>query len=341
MNDRALLQNACAPHLRARDSVSSIMFITIIALAPAAAASVAFFGARSALLIMVCIASAVLAEWCIASCIVKQPRPLSDGSAVVTGLLLALTLPPTLPLWMAALGAMAAIAIVKWPFGGLGGNLVNPALAGRAFLMLSFPAAMSAFIAPVAGTINGLARGLDGIAAATPLACLRESIRAGTLEPLVFQDAFVNMFIGNTGGCLGETSALALLAGAVILWYRQIIGIRIPFFFVLTVFILFWIFNGTGGILTTEAVIIPVYQVLGGGLLLGALFMATDPVTSPVTSWGKIIFGTGCGALTFLFRKFGAHTEGVMYAILLMNLTVPLFDRWLRPGAFNRKKQHA
>jgi len=341
MNDREMLHNACAPHLRARDSVSSIMLTTIIALMPTAAASVLFFSARSLLLILTATAAAVLAEWCIATFVTRQPRALSDGSAMVTGLLLALTLPPTLPPWMAALGSIVAIAIVKWPFGGLGGNLVNPALAGRAFLMLSFPAAMTTFIAPVAGTINGLADSLDGIAAATPLACLRHSALTGTLEPLVFQDAFVNMFLGNIGGCIGETSALALLFGAIILWYRQIIGIRIPFFFVLTVFVLFWLFNGAGGILTTEAMIIPVYQVLGGGLLLGALFMANDPVTSPVTSWGKIIFGTGCGALTFLFRKFGAHTEGVMYAILLMNLTVPLIDRWLRPGAFNRKKQHA
>jgi electron transport complex protein RnfD len=341
MSAPELLHNACAPHLRSADSVSSIMLTTIVALLPAAAASVVFFGVRSVLLILICTAAAMLAEWCIASFLVKQPRAMRDGSAAVTGLMLALTLPPRLPFWMAALGAVVAIAIVKWPFGGLGGNLVNPALAGRAFLMISFPAAMTAFIAPVAGTINGLAGGLDGIAAATPLACLRQSVHAGAFEPLVFQDAFVNMFLGNTGGCLGETSALALLAGAIILWYRQIIGIRIPFFFVLTVFILFWIFNGTGGILTSEAVIIPVYQVLGGGLLLGAIFMANDPVTSPVTSWGKILFGAGCGALTFLFRKFGSHAEGVMYAILLMNLTVPLFDRWLRPGAFTRKKRHA
>jgi electron transport complex protein RnfD len=258
---------------------------------------------------------------------------------VITGVLLAFSLPPGLPLWMAFTGSVFAIITAKMAFGGLGNNFINPALAGRAFLMLSFPAAMATWVAPFHGTLQGLSVELDGVSAATPLSYFKSALASGNFHPLDFQEGLFRLFMGNCGGCLGETSAALLLAGALFLWYKRILGFGIPLVFIGTFFFLFWLGNGTGELMTSDAFIVPFYQVFSGGLMLGALYMAADPVTTPVTPWGRVVFGAGCGILTFIFRKIGASAEGVGYAILLMNCFTPLIERYTRPKRYGEAKK--
>jgi electron transport complex protein RnfD len=235
---------------------------------------------------------------------------------------------------MVGIGSAFAIGVVKMAFGGLGYNIVNPALGGRIFLMACFPSAMTAFCAPLQGSMNGLPQGIDGISMATPLTALKSTSQ---VEPLIFADALGNMFWGFTGGCIGETSSIALLIGAGILWYKRIIGFGVPLGYLGTVFVCAFFFSGLDGQFTSEALIIATYHVLGGGLLLGAFFMASDMVTSPITPFGRVVFGVGCGVLTFLIRKYGGYPEGVSYAIVLMNLVSPLCDRLLQPRTFGKK----
>lgn len=329
-----LLHISTSPHIHHPGSVPKVMMWVMIALVPSIIASYLFFGWRAIFLTCVGITSAVLTEWLI-TLLMKKPSTIGDFSAVITGILLAFNVPPSLPWWMVAIGAAFAIGVAKMAFGGLGGNFINPALAGRAFLMASYPAAMTSFTAPKLGTISGL----DGITSATPLAHFKLSMMNGSFQALDFQDAIYNLFTGNVGGCIGETSAIALLLGAMILWYKRIIGFAIPLFYIGTVFVLFWLFNGTGDLFTSGAIIVPTYQILAGGLLLGAFFMATDMVTSPITPNGKIVFGIGCGVLTFVIRKFGGYPEGVSYSILLMNLLVPLIEKYTRPRIYGRVKK--
>jgi len=344
-----LFHLSTSPHIRYSDSVPSVMLSVVLALLPAFAASVIFFGMRSVVLVATCIVSCLVSEWLIAALLMKKGNTLGDFSALVTAILLAFNLPPDLPWWMAAVGSVFAIGVVKMAFGGLGNNFINPALAGRAFLMASYPAAMTTWAAPLGATMNGLdasalgrlSSTIDGITSATPLAAFAKAVHSGAFEALEFQLALPDLFIGKVGGCIGETSALALLLGAVFLWYKRIIGFRIPGSYIISVFVLSWIFNGTGSLVTAEALIVPIFQILSGGLMLGALFMATDMVTSPITPWGKIIFGTGCGVLTFLIRKFGGYPEGVSYSILLMNLVSPLIDRYTRPRIYGKVKKRA
>ncbi|MBD3421565.1 MAG: RnfABCDGE type electron transport complex subunit D [Chitinivibrionales bacterium] len=353
-----LLALSSSPHIRYPDNVSTVMLSVVIALIPALLASIIFFGIKALILTLTCIIFCLLTEWLIATYLFKQRGTLNDFSALVTALLLAFNLPPDLPPWMAALGSVFAIGVVKWAFGGLGNNFVNPALAGRAFLMASYAAPMTRFSIPGnwqsrGWTISGLPQQvlgslsdkLDGISGATPLPAfvriidalkneqLREELNISILD---FQEALPDLFIGNIGGCIGETSALALLIGAVYLLYKRIIGFKIPGSYIGTVFVLSWLFNGTGSLLTTEAFLVPVYQILAGGLMLGALYMATDMVTSPITPWGQIYFGVGCGVLTFVIRQFGGYPEGVSYSILLMNLVAPLIDRYTRPRLYGK-----
>lgn len=324
------------------------MLCVVIALVPALAASLWFFGTKALLLTIVCIAFCVLTEWVIIKLMFKKPSTIGDFSAVVTGLLIAFNLPPDLPLWMAAVGSVFAIGVGKMAFGGLGNNFINPALAGRAFLMASYPAAMTTFsktqpfLKSQIGTINGLTQKIDAISSATPLTAIKDAVLSGNLQPLDFQYALKNLFIGNVGGCIGETSVIALLLGAIFLLYKRIIGFSVPISYIGSVFILFWIFNGTtGDLLATDALIIPTYHVLAGGLMLGAFFMATDMVTCPITTKGRAIFGIGCGILTFCIRKFGGYPEGVSYSILIMNLFVPLIDRYARPKMYGKVKKNA
>jgi Na+-translocating ferredoxin:NAD+ oxidoreductase subunit D len=328
------LHLSTSPHILHPGAVPSIMVSVAIALSPALIGSIVFFfGIHALIVACACVAATVGTEWAITT-LAKKPSTIADCSALVTGLLLALSLPPDLPVWIAALGGGFAIVIAKMPFGGLGGNFINPALAGRAFLILSFPAAMTHWTSPLHGTISGMAKELDGVSAATPLAFFNNALASGNFHPLDFQEALPRLFLGNVGGCIGETSAALLFLGALFLWYKRIIGFRIPLTFLSTCFILFWLFNGTGEFLTSEALIVPFYQLLSGGLILGALFMASDPVSSPITPSGRFIFGIGCGALTFFFRKFGGYTEGVCFAILIMNCCTPLIERCTRPNFF-------
>jgi Na+-translocating ferredoxin:NAD+ oxidoreductase subunit D len=328
------LHLTASPHLRHSESVTKIMVWVIIALVPSLAASFIFFGVKALLLTCVSVIAAVVTEWA-ATKIMKRPSTIGDFSAVVTGILVAFNVPSDLPLWMVALGSVFAIGVGKMVFGGLGANFINPALAGRAFLMASYPSAMTVF----GPTKYGALSGIDGLSSATPLAQFKMAMADGSFQALDFQEALKELFLGNVGGCIGETSALALLIGGIILVYRRIIGLRIPLFYIGTVFALSWLFNGTGALFTSGAIIVPFYQILAGGLFLGAFFMATDMVTTPITPRGKIIFAIGCGLLTFVIRKFGGYPEGVSYSILIMNLFVPLIERYTRPRIYGEVKK--
>ena len=333
-----LLHISTSPHLLHHGGTRSIMLSVTLALVPALIGSVVNFGIRSLVLTCLCVAGAMGAERLI-TLLAKKPATINDYSAVVTGMLLAFSLPPHFPFWMAVTGSVFAIVTAKMAFGGLGNNFINPALAGRVFLMVSFPAAMTQWTAPLRGTIHGLSVGLDGISAATPLAYFKNALASGNFHPLDFQESLPRLFLGNTGGCLGETSAALLLAGALFLWYKRILGFGIPLVFIGTAFLLFWIGNGTGEFMTSDAFIVPFYHLFSGGLMLGALYMAADPVTTPITPWGRVVFGAGCGILTFIFRKFGGSVEGVGYAILLMNCCTPLIERCTRPRHYGEVKK--
>ncbi len=295
-----------SPHIRSKDTVSSIMYSVIIALLPATAAAVYFFGLKALALIIVSVAAAVATEAVILK-IRKKPVTINDGSAVITGLLLALTLSPAMPLWMAAVGAVVAIGIGKQVYGGLGYNPFNPALVGRAFLVVTFPVHMTTWINPV-----------DGVSSATPLNLLKmQGIKTGYME----------LLIGNVGGCIGETSALLLIIGGLYLLYKGIIKWYIPISYI-----------GTVAVFTAILGRDPIFHMLAGGLMLGAFFMATDYVSTPTTKLGRIIFGVGAGILVVLIRIFGGYPEGVLFSILLMNIFTPIIDRYTRPRIYGEVK---
>lgn len=290
--------------------------------------AVYFFRLSAAAVIAVSTAAAVISE---AVCQKVRGREITirDGSAVITGLLLAFCLSPTTPLWIAAVGSAGAIILGKQFFGGLGHNVFNPALVGRAILLASWPAAVTTFVQPV-----------DGITAATPLAPLKELAQLGFAGPsadrLIAQlPSLGNMFVGNIAGSLGETSVAALLLGAAYLLYRGHIDWRIPGTYLGTVFVLTAIYAFAAG---GHALFFPLYHLLSGGLILGAFFMATDWVTSPITKRGRLIFGLGCGILTVIIRLKGGYPEGVCYSILLMNCATPLIDRYTKPKVYGRRK---
>lgn len=305
-----------APHIWRGFSVSRIMYIVVIALLFPTAAAIYFFGYYSIILIVTCVAVAVLTEFVIKK--LRHKRFVMDGSAVITGLLFALVLPPRLPLWMAILGAAFSIAIAKEAFGGLGYNIFNPALAGRAFLVVCFPGEMTTWVLPT--YFN-----MDAFTGPSPLG-ENFSYQADRL------DMYKDLLFGNTSGSMGETSALLIIAGAIILLGFRIIDWRIPLFYIGTV--------ALGSFLVGQDV---VYQLLAGGLMIGAFFMATDYATSPVTGNGRIIFAVGLGVLTVLFRNFGPMPEGVAFSILIMNAFTPLIDKYvkLRPFGYQRKKKNA
>ncbi|MDW7679147.1 MAG: RnfABCDGE type electron transport complex subunit D [bacterium] len=302
-----------APHLVASDTISSIMRNVILALVPAILLAIYLFGLNALLLLSSCILFSLLTEY-LFNIGRKKPVSLNDYSAVITGLLLALTLPPDFPLWAAAIGAIVAIALGKQIFGGLGHNIFNPALVGRAFLQASFPVLMTTWTEPISSN-------LEVVTTATPLALMK------------FQHQFTpyaKLFLGNVSGSLGETSALALIIGALYLFYKRIIGWRIPVAYLGTVFI----FGGSWWAIAPLEYHDPIFHLLSGGLMLGAFFMATDMVTTPVTPKGRLFFGFGAGFLLVLIRNFGGLTEGVMYSILLMNGITPLIDHYTKPKIF-------
>lgn len=314
-----------SPHIRSKDTTHNLMQDVIIALVPAIIMSIYVFGVKAAILIAVSVASCVICEAGYEK-IMHKKSTITDLSAVVTGILLAFNMPASAPWWMAVIGGAFAIIFAKMLYGGLGKNFVNPALAGRAFLMASWASKMTVFPEPHA---------VDGTTGATVLSFLK----AGT-QP-VFESTgnpvtFVDLLIGNVGGCLGEVSAIALLIGGAYLVFKKVISIRIPAAYIGTVAVIALIFPRYGTNLESM-----LFEVLSGGLLLGAIFMATDYVTSPVTPKGQIIFGVGCGLLTMLIRYFGGYPEGVSYSILLMNLCVWLIDKYTVPTKFGEVAKKA
>lgn len=317
-----------SPHVRSGDSTRSIMLDVCIALMPALIGGVVFFGWRALTLTLVSVAACVLLEWGYRA-MLGLDRTIGDCSAVVTGILIAFICPVTAPYWMVILGDAFAIVLVKQLFGGIGQNFVNPALAARAFLLISWPVFMTTWAVPASGSV-GIFSTADTVTGATPMA----SLHAGSLEGLDLLD----MFLGKTGGCIGEVSALLLLLGGVYLVIRRVISPRIPLSYLLTVAVLAFAFP-LGGSSLTYRLCWMAAQLLGGGLLLGAIFMATDFVTSPVTKWGQVVFGIGCGAITILIRYFGSYPEGVSFAILLMNACVGMLDRLGRPRRFGAGKK--
>ena len=322
-----------APLLRQGMTTPSAMRDVLIALAPATGAALWFFGISAALVLGASIAGAVLAEWLFAP---RDARGVSlrDYTGVLTGLLLGLTLPPGLPLWMAFLGGFAGIALGKVIWGGLGHNLFNPALLGRAFLLATFPIAMTTWLPSMGGgqfftiypsnlALPFMQVSVDAMSSATPLGMMKFEQVATPLTDLAF---------GKINGSLGETSGVLLLLGGIYLWLRRDLDWRIPVSILLTVVLFSWVL----GLFDAERFPTPLFSVFSGGLLLGAIYMATDPVTSPVTPKGAWIFGIGVGVLVMLIRVFGGLPEGVMYAILLMNAATPLIDRYTQPTVFGR-----
>lgn len=299
------------PHVRSKESIQSIMRDVIIALVPASVMGIYYFGLRALMLMVAAIVSAVFFEWLYQK-LMKKPITISDLSAVVTGLLLAMNLPAAAPVWVAIVGSAFAIIFAKQLFGGLGQNFINPALAGRAFLLASYPTEMTSW------TSSGNF-GVDAVAVATPLAQLKGGVMPDA--------SFTDVLIGNVGGCLGETCAIALIIGGIYLIAKHVINWKVPVIYIATVFVL-------TALIGRKGLRVPVYEIFAGGLMLGAFFMATDYASSPVTSKGQIIFALGCGLLTTLIRIFGGYPEGVSYSILIMNLTVPLIERLTEPTIF-------
>lgn len=307
------------PHVRSKESIQSIMRDVVIALIPASVMGIYYFGIKALMLIVVSIVSAVFFEWGYEK-ILKKPITVNDFSAVLTGLLLALNLPASASWWVPIVGCFVAIVIAKQFYGGLGQNFINPALIGRAFLVAAYPTQT---------TGGAFATGrmvVDAATYATPLA----ELKAGTA--VINGDAIKNALIGNVGGCIGETCAIALIIGGIYLLVKHIISWKIPVVYIAVVFILTAIMRGNG-------VLGGVYEIFCGGLMLGAFFMATDYVTSPISALGQIIFAIGCGILTSLIRVYGGYPEGVSYSILIMNLSVPLLDRATRPRIFGEVKK--
>jgi len=308
-----------SPHVHSKMTTNTIMRDVLIALTPALLGSIYFFGFRALLVTLVSMAGCVFFEW--AWCkVMKQHCKVYDLSAMVTGMLLAFVCPVTIPYWIILIGDFFAIIVVKMLFGGIGKNFVNPALAARAFCF-SWPVAMTHWVKVGFANAPGLFRTVDAVTAPTPLAAMHQ----GQLP----QASVLDLFLGNVGGCLGETSALLLLLGFGYLLIRKVIRPRIPVCFLLTVAVLTFLFPLGNDRLTWCA-----SQVFGGGLMLGAIFMATDYVTSPVTRLGQIVYAIGCGVLTVVIRYFGGYNEGVSYAILVMNCCVVLLDRIGRPRKF-------
>jgi len=305
-----------SPHQKEKADTASVMRGVILALIPAVIASIYYFKLRAFLLIIVCIFGTVITE-AVFQKLRKKQITISDGSALLTGLLLALVLPPSLPLWAGFLGAVMAIVIGKQIFGGLGQNIFNPALIGRAFLMATFPVMLTTWIKP------GI---FDAVSTATPLSMMKFDHNITST---------FHLFLGNTGGSLGETCALALIIGAIFLLIKKYMDWRIPLSYLGTVLVLSSILY----LIKPTSYVSPLFHLFAGGLMLGALFMATDPVTSPVTKKGRYIFGIGCGILVIIIRTWGGLPEGVMYSILLMNAFTPLINRYTVPVQFGGRKK--
>ncbi len=365
-----ILKISSSPHLRDKNTTRKIMYFVIISLLPALIGAIFIFGPRygmrSGIITLIGVISALVAE-AVAELMRKRGlRSLLDGSAALTGLLLAFNLSPTVPFWVPVIGSFVAIWFGKMIFGGLGNNIFNPALIGRVFLVAAYPTLMTASWAPPSGntlttsgfrnnTLSSYITGevneekIDAITTATPLTIFKDAKRIltdpqSTPEQVLYAEASVNslysgesllnLFFGRVGGCIGETSALLLLLGGLFLCFLGIVNWRMPFFYIGSVFILSWIFGGAKGFFTGN----PLFAILSGGLFLGAFFMASDMVTSPISNRGQIIFAVGAGLLVVIIRSFGGYPEGVSFSILLMNSVTPLIDRYTKPKKFGLKE---
>ncbi|MEL1080020.1 RnfABCDGE type electron transport complex subunit D [Clostridioides difficile] len=311
-----------SPHVRSNEDTSYIMKQVIIALLPAAVAGVYFFRLNALSAMFFCILGTVGTEFLYQK-FTKQKSTIGDFSAVVTGLLLAFNVPASLPWWMCLVGGIFAILVVKMVFGGIGCNFVNPALAARAFLLASFPVAMTAWTQP---GVNWIGKNLDAVTTATPLSFLKNGA-AGLADLSSNGISLADMMIGNIGGCIGETSAILLLLGGVYLMYKGIINYVIPVFYIATVFILTFLLGGFN-------ITFAIYQLFAGGLMLGGFFMLTDYATSPMTKKGQIIYAVLAGLITTVIRMYGGYPEGVSYSILLVNCLAPLIDKFVRNRVF-------
>jgi electron transport complex protein RnfD len=319
-----------SPHVKSEETTSRIMWSVSASLLPAAVMGSYFFGPRAVITVALCILSAVLSEHIFQKALNKKTT-IGDGSAFLTGLLLSLNLPPSVPFYIPVIGSFTAIIITKQLFGGLGYNIFNPAFIGRAFLLISFPKLMTIWSKPTAALIL-----LDARTTATPLGILKEEGPAKLIE--VFGNKlnlYSQLFVGHRAGSIGETSVIALLIGAAFLMYKKYITWHIPLSFLGTAALIAWVFGAKGALFAGD----PLLHLMSGGMILGAFFMATDYVTSPSLQSGQIVFGIGCGFLTMLIRLKGGYPEGVMFAVLIMNCFAPLIDRGFRTKIFGAAKK--
>lgn len=323
-----------SPHIHGKETTEKLMYGVVIALIPALIASVYFFGTGALIVTATSVVSCIAFEYLIQRFLLKKPVSITDGSALVTGLLLALNLPSNIPVLMIVTGSLVAIGIAKMTFGGLGNNPFNPALVGRVFMLISFPVQMTTWPVP-----SGFKTGyIDAATGATPLAIIKEGLKNGeSLSQLMEKvPTTINMIIGNMGGSIGEVSALALLIGFVYMIYKKIITWHIP----VSVIGSLAVFTSILWIIDPVSNAGPGFHILSGGLLLGAIFMATDYVTSPMNPKAMIIYGCGIGLLTAIIRIWGAYPEGVSFAILIMNAFVPLMNAYIKPGRFGEEVKH-
>ncbi|MBR2981151.1 MAG: RnfABCDGE type electron transport complex subunit D [Odoribacter sp.] len=319
---------APSPHVHGTDTVKKNMYGVLIALIPAFICSVIFFGVSSLIVTLTSVIACVLFEYLIQKFLLKQKPTICDGSAILTGVLLAFNVPSNLPIWIIMIGALVAIGIGKMTFGGLGCNIFNPALVGRVFLLISFPVQMTTWPKPMGFETSYI----DAETGATALSVLKEGLMGGkSISELQASLPQINdMLLGNMGGSLGEVAALALILGLVWMLIKRIITWHIPVSIIATVFV----FSGILYLCNPEQYVSPLFHILSGGLLLGAIFMATDYVTSPMTKKGMLIYGVGIGLLTVIIRDFGAFPEGMSFAILIMNAVTPLINRYCKPKRF-------
>lgn len=326
-----------SPHVHGSESTKKIMLSVIIALLPAFLAAIYFFGWDALRVTLISVSVCVLAEWLIQKFIIKGPVTINDGSAVVTGILLAFNVPSNLPWWMVVVGALVAIGIGKMSFGGLGKNPFNPALVGRVFMLVSFPTAMTTWPKPI--PIFGGNTVTDAITGPTPLSVLKENVKSGMSMDQILSSPdmprFVDQILGNRGGAFGEMCVIALLIGGLFLIIRKVIDWQTPVVILATVFA----FTGICHLVNPEMYVNPIFHLVSGGLVLGAFFMATDMATSPMTIPGKIIFAIGIGIITVVIRLWGAYPEGVSFAILIMNALTPLINKGFKPKRFGVVKK--
>lgn len=330
---------SASPHLHSGDTIKKNMYGVVLAMVPAMLLSFLYFGMRAFLVTVVAVISCILVEYLIQKFILKTKTTINDGSALITGILLAFNVPSSVPLWIIVIGAIASMGIAKLSFGGLGNNIFNPALVGRVFLLISFPVQMTSW--PIPSTLSDkIVKGsTDAFTGATPLALLKEGVANGESVATIMEQnnfpTYQDMLMGNVGGSLGEVAAVAIILGLAFMLIRKIITWHIPASIIGTVIV----FTSILHLSNPEHYVDPLFHILSGGLLLGAVFMATDYVTSPMSGKGKIIYGAGIGLLTIIIREFGAYPEGMSFAILIMNAFTPLINTYFKPERFGHSKK--